>query len=148
MALPISAANDAGHRFGHGVGGGLDEFRPAVDPVMHFVQVAVPASGLHGDHGLEIPIVLAGQPDSLPVGDGPENGRIDRPAKMGVQFGPWSLRRLRHTRFYFSWRRRRPGKSGSRNRAACLGTIIHGCRDWLFRDPRLRTGAEVSWLRA
>src|ERR1700686_2811417 len=105
MALAISAANDAGHRFGDGVRGGLDEFRPTVDPVMHFVQVAIPASGLHGDHGLEIPIVLARQADSLPMGDGPEDGRIDSAAKVGVQLGAWSLGRLGHTRFYFSGHR-------------------------------------------
>jgi hypothetical protein len=32
IALAISAADDAGHRFGDGVRGGL-EFRPTVDPV-------------------------------------------------------------------------------------------------------------------
>src|ERR1700688_4980505 len=105
VAFAIYAANDAGDRFGNGVWRGLDKLRPMVDPVMHLIKVAVPASGLHGYHGLEFPIVLGWQPYSLPVRDGPEDRRIDSTPKVRMQFGPRYLCRLRHARFYFSRRR-------------------------------------------
>src|SRR5215471_5627043 len=102
VALTISAANDAGDRLGNGLRGGLDEFGPMVDPVMHFIQVPIPASRLHGYHGLKIPIILAGKPETLPVGDRPEDGRINGTTEVRMKFGTWGLGRLRHTRFYFS----------------------------------------------
>ena len=102
VAFPISTANDAGDRFGYGLRRGLDEFGPTVDPIMHFIQVPVPASELHGYHGLKVPIVFGGQSDTLPVGDRPEDGRIDRTTEVRMEFGARGLGRLRHTRFYFS----------------------------------------------
>src|SRR5262249_6398024 len=85
-----------------------------VDPVMHFIQIPIPASGLHGYHGLKIPIVLAGKSETLPVGDGPEDGRVDSTAEVRMKFGTWGLGWLRHTRFYFSvvgrWGSNKPPK--------------------------------------
>jgi hypothetical protein len=67
---------------------------------MHFIQALIPASRLHRYHSLKIPIVLAGKAQALPVGDGPQDGRIDGAAKVGMKFGTWGFGWLRHTRFY------------------------------------------------
>src|SRR5215471_2449413 len=101
VAFAVPTADDAGNRFGNCLRGGLDEFRPAIDAIMHFIQIPVPASRLHRHHSFEFPVILSGEPDALPVCDGPENGGIDGTAKVCVQFGSWDLGRLRHIRFYF-----------------------------------------------
>src|SRR6516225_1170395 len=101
VAFTVPTADDAGNRFGNCLRGGLDEFRPTIDSIMHFIQIPVPASRLHRHHSFEFPVILSGEPDALPVCDGPENGGIDGTAKVCVQFGSWDLGRLRHIRFYF-----------------------------------------------
>src|SRR5215467_5615258 len=101
VAFAVPPADDAGNRFGNCLRGRLDEFRPTIDAIMHFIQIPVSASRLHRHHSFEFPVILSGEPDALPVCDGPENGGIDSGAKVCVKFGSWDLGRLRHIRFYF-----------------------------------------------
>jgi hypothetical protein len=57
-------------------------------PNYAYHQSRIPVSGVHGDFGIDPPLLLESLVDFLPFGDQAEDGPISRAAKVRVQLVP------------------------------------------------------------
>ena len=85
VAMPIAAADDRFDAGLHGLGTGLNQLGPVEEIQVRLERLDV--RGIGGHQLGEIPVVLAGQLDTLVVGDAEQQCRVDRGAHVRVQLG-------------------------------------------------------------